>query len=121
MNSKGFTLIELISIIMILVAIFFISFPSLMNISKSEESKKFNSMVKDLCIAGESYIYANNEDFEESLIVGNTITIEVDELIEYGSVSSTLQNPKTNTSISGDLLQYTVLSDNSLDCNYIDN
>lgn len=118
MNAKGFTLIELVAIVIVLAAIFLVSFPSLMNISKDDEEKKYENMVENLCLAGNSYIYSNIEDFKELLIVDNKIEIPVEELIGYGSVDGDLKNPKTNKSVESDSLVYTVLSDNSLDCEY---
>ena len=126
MNNKGFTLVELIGIILILAAIFLISFPALLNLFKSDEEKAYNNMIKDLCLAGETFIYLNysnnsgKNDFDLS-IIGNKIDINIEELISYGSVDSELKNPKTDNSVSDDVLEYTVQSDNSLDCIYIDN
>lgn len=116
MNNRGFTLIEVVGVVLILAAIFFISFPTFLNISKSDNEKKYTTMVKDLCLAGESYIYAN-DDYD--LSEGREISIEISELIAYGNVDSDLKNPKTDNSVSDDILRYNVES-NSLECKYID-
>lgn len=120
MNNKGFTLIELIGIIIILVAIFLVSFPSFLNMSKTEEENKYKNMVNDLCLAGESYIYSNMDQYMELKEIGSIIEISIDELIIYGSVDSDVTNPKNDTTISKDLLKYTVLDDYSLECIYIE-
>jgi len=118
MNTRGFTLIELTAVIVVLAAIFLVSFPSFLSIAKSDEEKKYDNMVKDLCLAGKSYIYANTEDFENLSIVNSKIQIFVEELIGYGNVKKDLKNPKTEKSVEKDTLIYTVLNDNSLDCEY---
>lgn len=120
MNNKAFTLVELIAIIVVLAAIFFVSFPSLLNIAKKDEEKKYNDMVKNLCLAGESYIYANVDDFDELSTTNSKIEINIEELIIYGNVDANLKNPKTEKRINNDILYYTVLNDNSLDCEYVE-
>ena len=121
MNNKGFTLIELIAIMVILVLIFFISFPQILNITKTDEEKKYNNMVDNLCIAGKSYISANIDDFNGLTTIGNEIELTIQELMDYGNVDKNIKNPKTNNSVMNDVLVYSVLSDYSLDCKYIDN
>lgn len=120
MNNRAFTLVELTAIIVVLAAIFLVSFPSLVNTAKSDEGKKYNDMVKNLCLSGESYIYANMDDFNQLSVVDSKIEIAINRLIQYGSVNNNLKNPKTNDSIQEDVLIYTVLSDHSLDCEYKD-
>lgn len=121
MNNKGFTLIELVAIVLVIAAIFLVSFPNLLNMSKADEEKKYDNMVENLCLAGESYIYANVDDFQQLSIVNSTIEISIEELIIYGNVDSDLKNPNTNESVENDTLIFRVLSDNTLDCNYKEN
>ena len=120
MNDKGFTLIEIVAIMVVLVGIFFISFPVLNGTVKSEEEKKYNNMVDDLCTAGKTYMYSNMDEFPMLSIIGSEIEVNIDELISYGSVDKNLVNPKTKQSVDSDMLKYTVLEDLSLDCQYIE-
>ena len=76
-------------------------------------------MVKNLCLSGESYIYLKKEYYEEYLNIGNTIEINIEELMAYGSVDKNLKDIKTGKSISDSKLMYTVLEDYSLTCEYI--
>ena len=121
MNTKGFTLIELTAVIVVLASIFLISFPALLNTASSDEENKYNDMVEDLCLAGKSYIYANMDGFEGLSTVDTKIEIKISELIIYGNVNKNLQNPKTGSSVEDNKLIYTVLSDYSLDCEYKEN
>lgn len=121
MNNKGFTVIELVGIILILALILLVSFPSILNLSKSDKEKEYNNMVKNLCIAGESYIHANSDSYSELLNVGSIINIDIRDLMSYGNVDTNVKNPNTKLSVSDDTLTYTVGEDHSLSCEYIDN
>ena len=121
MNNKGFTIVELVAIILILAAILLVSFPIIQNIEKTDNDKKYNTMVKNLCLAGKSYINANEDSFEELNIVGGEIIIEISELVVYGSVKDNIKNPKTGKRIIKDSLKFTALQDFELDCEYIEN
>ena len=121
MDSKGFTIVELVAILLVLAAITFISFSSIKNLLKSDNDKKYTAMVEDLCYAGKSYISANRQDFDELDVIGGETIIQIDELIAYGSVNDDAKNPKTGESIMEDSLKFTVLQDYSLDCQYIEN
>lgn len=121
MNNKGFTLIELVAIVLVIAAVFLVSFPSLLNLSKKDEEKKYNSMVESLCLAGQTYIYNNEKDFKDMFIPNNEIEIEINELMVSGIVKYDTTNPKTNKSVENDKLVYTVQSDKSLNCEYKEN
>ena len=118
MNDKGFTLIEVIAVIVVLVAIFLVSFPTLTNMAKSEEENKYNNMVDNLCTAGKTYMYSNLDEFKELSVADSVIALKIDELISYGNVDKELINPKTEKSVKNDTLEYTVLEDLSLECKY---
>ncbi len=117
MNSQGFTLIELTAIIVVLAAIFLVSFPTLLNVTKKDSDNQYEKMKDDLCLAGKSYIYSNLGDFDEISTIGSEIKIQIQDLIEYGSIEDRI-NVNTQKSISKDLLIYTVLEDYTLDCKY---
>ena len=118
MNDRGFTLIELTAIIVVLVAIFLVSFPFLLNTARADNEKQYESMVESLCLAGKTYIYSNMSDFEEISTVGSVINIPIEDLIKYGNVDKNTLNVKTNRYVDQDLLVYTVLNDYSLGCKY---
>ena len=121
MNNKGFTIVELVAILLILSAIVLISFPTIQNMAKNDKEKQYTDMVNNLCIAGESYINANRDSFNELDIVGGETTIDVSELIAYGNIKDNIINSKTGNSVKEDSLKFTVLEDYSLNCKYIEN
>ena len=118
MNNKAFTLIELTAIIIVLAAIFLVSFPNLLNITKADKEEEYDNMIENLCLAGKSYIYADIDSFPGLSTVGTQINITVNELITYGNVDKNLINPKTKVSVENDTLTYTVSNDFSLNCEY---
>ena len=120
MNNRGFTLVEVVAIIVILIGIFLVSFPTIKNMVNVDNEKKYNNMVTDLCTAGKTYMYSNMDMFPTLSIVGSVIKININSLIEYGNVSKELVNPKSELSVKNDKLEYTVLGDFTLECKYIE-
>lgn len=120
MNRRGFTLVELVAIVVILATIFLVSFPTLKNMSTKDDKKRYDTIVEDICTAGKTYMYSNMDSFPNLSIIGEIIDLEVSKLIEYGNVDKNLKNPKTKLSVKYDKLKYTVLEDFSLDCEYIE-
>ena len=120
MDTRGFTLIEIIAVMVVLVGIFLVTFPTLTNMAKSDEEDKYNHVVNDLCTAGKTYMYSNMDEFSELSIINSEIRLQVEELIAYGNVDKNVVNPKTQNSVKEGTLKYTVLEDFSLDCEYIE-
>ena len=120
MKRNGFTLVEVIAIVVVLAAIFAVSVPAISNVYDADEKKLYDNMVKDLCAAGKSYMYANMQLFPELSTIDSFIEIEIEDLISYGNVDKNLKNPKTGEKVKNSSLKYTVLNDLSLDCKYIE-
>ena len=118
--NKGFTLIEIIAIMVVLVGIFLVSFPTLTNMAKTDDEKLYNNMINNLCTAGKTYMYSNLDNFQELSTANSEIELKIDVLMSYGSVDKTTLNPKTNQSIEDDTLMYTVLDDLTLECKYVE-
>ncbi len=114
MNNKGFTLVELIGIVVILSLVFLVTYPNFVSLSKTEDNKKYELMVKDLCLAGESYIYAEGM----TITSGSTINVSINDLVINGYVDKNLKDAKTGSYVSSKTLTYTVKSDKTLDCKY---
>ena len=120
MNKQGFTLVELVAIVVILASIFLVSFPTLKNMLAKDDKKRYDTIIEDICTAGKTYMYSHMDDFPNLSVVGSEIEIEVSKLIDYGNVDKKIINPKTELSIKYDKLKYTVYEDFSLNCEYIE-
>ena len=59
MNNKGFTMIELLAIITVLVTILLVSFPTLINMTRKDKERQYNDMVTTLLSAGAAVGLAN--------------------------------------------------------------
>lgn len=116
-NKKGFTLVELIALLGIIVIILLLAAPSLINQIETTRKNNYNNFVSDLCLAAESYL--NHGDVEEfdDLEIGGTININVVELISAGYVKSNLKNPNTDKTLSSsDVLNVTLTEDLTYTC-----
>ena len=79
MKNKGYTLLELLGVIVILAILVTLVFPSVINFIKSSNDKK-DKLTTDLIIsATESYIKDNSNQY--SAIFGNTYCIPLDILV----------------------------------------
>ena len=96
-NNKGFTLTELLAIVIVLAAIFLFSFPSLLSSAKDDEEKKYETLVSNACLAGKSYIYSNLDEYKELSNIGAVIEISISDLISYGTLKKEI-NTNTNKS-----------------------
>ena len=117
-EKSGFTLVELLGIIIIISLIFLFSFTNLSNTTKKNKENEYEMFVKDLCLSGQNYIYSNLEKYPETSKINSEITINVNDLIIEGLIDKNTLNPKTNTNILNDYMIYTVKSDYTLDCEY---
>jgi len=117
-SNKGFTLIELIAIIIVIAAICFVTFPNLISVLKNSDTTEFNTYKENLCAAGKSYINANKSNYSNLNVEGTKITISVRELQNFGIVDISLKDPEDKTEAKDHSLIFKVLSDKSLECSY---
>jgi len=96
--ERGFTLLELLGIIILLGVIILVAVPSLTQTNKNAETNKerdFNNIINSACL---SYIHVHTEEYEDLLNNDNTTKqINISELINEGYLKSSLKNP-SNTS-----------------------
>ena len=60
LNKKGFTLMELLAVIVILAIIFAVAFPSISSSIERSKNKQLNAKIEVIEAAGEVYISDNN-------------------------------------------------------------
>ena len=120
MENKGFTMIELLAIITVLATILLVSFPTLINMTRRDKERKYSDLEKTLCKAGETYIYNNKDLFPEINKAEEIFYLRISNLMEEELVNKSETNPKTEKSITSNLLKYEVKSDKSLSCTYLD-
>src|SRR5574344_2524924 len=92
MNKKGFTLVEMLAVIVVILLVALVAFPALNNTIKSNQTDSYNSKVNDIILAAETY--ASN-------VGGELVQVSVSTLQKYGYIGSKLTNPIDNTTMSG--------------------
>lgn len=102
-NNKGFTLVEMIGIIILLTVIMLVVAPAMISTLKSTNTKRFNSFKDNLKIAVENYIVDNNK------LSDNEVSITFKELLENNYIDEILSIPSDdplaedwNTELTGD-------------------
>ena len=107
--KKGFTLVELMAIIVLLSVILLVSVPSIISSNKAAREENYKKFVETIEDAAETYLELHPEEFKElksALYATNEITvtaeIKVSDLIKDGLISGTTLNPKTDKKISSE-------------------
>lgn len=99
MKKKGFTLVELLGVIVILGLIALIAYPSVMSSLKRGIEKDYERFLMDLQLATESYVNDNLDNFN-LLEPGDNKFIELAELVENEYLNKKMVNPKTKEQIN---------------------
>lgn len=101
MNRKGFTLVELLMVIILLAIIGIIIIPNMNNIINKSKNRSCESLKKNIISATKIYVNENKYDLGFSCTSSNNsykdITLEV--LINAGKINSPITNPKTKKEI----------------------
>lgn len=96
MKKNGFTLVELLGMLVILGLISLVSFYYVINILGNSTEQEYNTFTNNLYIAAEAYIEANREMYPELSVVNGTVFIGIDELLKEGYIEKIPKNPKTD-------------------------
>ena len=94
MKEKGFTLIELIGVIVLLAIIILITYPSIVNIIK-KSNNKIDSATSALIISGAKNMVDENKN-SYPLTNGNIYCVTIKSLINKGYVISDLETGNGN-------------------------
>ena len=96
--KRGFTLMELLAVVVILGLVAVFTVPSIINSLKNKADKEYQSFQKTIALATENY-YQKNTSICDNLAIDNPCYITVGDLFKEGLLKETLVNPKTNESI----------------------
>lgn len=102
MDKKGFTLIEVIGVVIILASIVLIITPNINNSLKNSKNKAFDVQIEEIKSATKSWVALNSEntpkeDNEEVII--NLLQLKLSGLIAYD-----FKNPKTGELFPDDMM-----------------
>ena len=106
MNNKGFTLLELMGVLILLAIILLVAIPSITNTIKKDQVNQLVKYEETLCDAAKAYISQENVNVTE--IKGSL-------LVSKGYIASNLSNPKTKKNVTKDALAISK-SGNKINC-----
>ncbi len=111
MKNKGFTLVELIAIILVLSIILTVGFTTLSNSLENSNDRKYQTMIKNLEMAAEEYVNLPGvyRKVDEELKEGKRVTIDITDLVNAEVIDQIPTNPKTKKEITG----YIIVEKNS--------
>lgn len=92
MKNKGFTLAELLGVIVILALISLITVPAVSGVLQKYKAKLCNTQVEQIVSAARTWGSDNILKLPSS---GNSIEITLKELSDYGYIDGDIQNPVT--------------------------
>lgn len=98
-DKNGFTLIELIGIIVILGVLVVIGVPSLLKNLNNNKNKEYETFEKNLFLAAESYIQKRQELYPNLSKNNGTVIVSINALIDDGLIKNNMVNPKTDEKI----------------------
>ena len=114
-NKKGFTLVELLVVIVLLVVITGSTILGIDEISESVRKKRLEEVLKQIQMAADVY-YSNNEVHRSSLLNGEVKTkcTRIYVLQNEGLLKTDLINPRTNERIPANLCVNSHLNDEGI-------
>lgn len=97
MTKKGFTLVEILAIIVILGVLIVIVTPNIFSMLQNSKTKAYNNMISTIETAGTLYLNKNKTTIEETIYNSRIFSITLKDLKTKGYLKKDLKNPKTNT------------------------
>ena len=101
MNEKGFTLVELLAVIVLLGLISLLTIPVVDRIMKDNREKADDVNVDTILNAAYDYVQQNPSNLPNN-IDGDSTTFTLGEVISAGLLKEDIVNPKTNSEYSDD-------------------
>lgn len=94
MKREGFTLVEMLVILIFLSFIALMAVPNITSMIKKSEDDKYNIFLNDVFLATEAYIEKYKDDYPSLSMDGVNTYIYMKDLVDEGLISTNLVNPK---------------------------
>lgn len=99
-KNKGFTLVELIGIIIILSIITIVGVPSMLNTLQRNKDKEYETYKETLYLAAEIYISENIETISDFSDPGDKVEIELSTLVTEGLIKNNLEDHRDDINVT---------------------
>ena len=120
MKKNAFTLVELLSVIVILGLIMAIVVPAVVNTINDSKQKAYETNIESIKSATESYMNMSFDDYKSQFVSPGYVTITISELIDKGFLKTDMKNPKTGNNFTGSV-KITRVSENRYNYEVIEN
>ena len=115
MRKNGFTMVELIAIVVIMACILLIVLPALNNTIKNSEEKKKEEALNNIYMAAENYLMANYDNYKIDNS-GDVTYVYIIDLISNNYMSIDTLNPNNDSTFSNkDVVKITRNDDGTFD------
>lgn len=118
MKNKGFTLIEIIGVLVILISIILTIFPIVIKRIDSSKEKAYQIQIDSIRKAAENWALKNISSLPDS--ESDTLTINLGDLKVSGSIDMNVVNPVTKVPFPNDMLITITKKDNEFDIEVIE-
>ncbi len=98
-KKNGFTLIEMLGILVVLSIIVMISVPAITSMLKQANKQKYDEWLQNLYIASEQYVEGHREEFAEANS-GGTSYLSIQLLLKKGYLKNSIKDPKTGQDVT---------------------
>ena len=112
MNKKGFTLVELLGVIVILGIIALISIPPILNQMASSEQSIDEATLRVVYSAGSLYLDERQNNFVRN--PGNVFCVQIEDLVADGKLDPALSDSSGNEIDASKYVKYTVTNSGTL-------
>lgn len=115
-KKNGFTLVELIAIILVLSIILTISFTSLSKTIENSNDQEYQTLIKNIEMAADNYVNLPGiyRKVDETIKSGNVYEIKMTDLIEAGIIDELPINPKNKKKMESGKIIVSKNSNNEL-------
>lgn len=96
-NNNGFTLVELLAVICLLVIILVVSYPNYLSLTNNAMSKYDNGIMILVKNAAEMYVNNNKEDVNNYFQFNDVYCLPIAKLAAYNYIDSDLKNSKNES------------------------
>ncbi len=100
--KKGFTLIEVLAVIIILGFLSVIVIPPIIKTIDGAREKSYEQLISNIKQSTQLYIRQNKEDIEGINDIGNIVDIKFKDLVDSNTIKAPIVDPRDETEISLD-------------------